>query len=110
MIRRPPRSTLFPYTTLFRSQLHTVDDRVGRFHDFLLVFHLPYLLPAHFQHPQHHVKVLASGYDDALVVGLFPKPRLMAERQLQGPFAENIHHDEVKAAMSVANILSVILL
>src|SRR2546430_5896007 len=25
MIRRPPRSTLFPYTTLFRS----VDDRVG---------------------------------------------------------------------------------
>src|SRR3712207_8463381 len=24
MIRRPPRSTLFPYTTLFRSQLTTV--------------------------------------------------------------------------------------
>src|SRR2546422_1662035 len=23
MIRRPPRSTLFPYTTLFRSQLNT---------------------------------------------------------------------------------------
>src|SRR5438034_2643309 len=23
MIRRPPRSTLFPYTTLFRSELHT---------------------------------------------------------------------------------------
>src|SRR3989442_8410084 len=27
MIRRPPRSTLFPYTTLFRSHLH-VEDRV----------------------------------------------------------------------------------
>src|SRR5258708_12717574 len=27
MIRRPPRSTLFPYTTLFRSQNHQ-DDRV----------------------------------------------------------------------------------
>src|SRR2546430_6122185 len=27
MIRRPPRSTLFPYTTLFRSR--TVDDFVG---------------------------------------------------------------------------------
>src|SRR2546422_7939139 len=26
MIRRPPRSTLFPYTTLFRS--HLVDDQV----------------------------------------------------------------------------------
>src|SRR3712207_9409878 len=30
MIRRPPRSTLFPYTTLFRSlvlHLHRLDDR-----------------------------------------------------------------------------------
>src|SRR5437762_6847547 len=26
MIRRPPRSTLFPYTTLFRSQLIEEDD------------------------------------------------------------------------------------
>src|SRR2546422_7872807 len=26
MIRRPPRSTLFPYTTLFRSMLETVDN------------------------------------------------------------------------------------
>src|SRR5687768_18030500 len=29
MIRRPPRSTLFPYTTLFRS--HTVAEIVARF-------------------------------------------------------------------------------
>src|SRR2546430_12545792 len=28
MIRRPPRSTLFPYTTLFRSG-HGVDERLG---------------------------------------------------------------------------------
>src|SRR3712207_8427238 len=28
MIRRPPRSTLFPYTTLFRSQ-RVLDPRVG---------------------------------------------------------------------------------
>src|SRR3712207_7674371 len=26
MIRRPPRSTLFPYTTLFRSRCHTASD------------------------------------------------------------------------------------
>src|SRR5256885_12238737 len=26
MIRRPPRSTLFPYTTLFRSQAQTATD------------------------------------------------------------------------------------
>src|SRR5690242_21629941 len=29
MIRRPPRSTLFPYTTLFRSQLHGVAAEFG---------------------------------------------------------------------------------
>src|SRR5258708_11424358 len=41
MIRRPPRSTLFPYTTLFRSvkrdeELHRVgitDDRTGQQND-----------------------------------------------------------------------------
>src|SRR3712207_4622799 len=34
MIRRPPRSTLFPYTTLFRSQSAPVvaGDRVGERH------------------------------------------------------------------------------
>src|SRR5688572_33015318 len=37
MIRRPPRSTLFPYTTLFRSEagIHLEDhrgDRAGRGH------------------------------------------------------------------------------
>src|SRR5260370_38645805 len=29
MIRRPPRSTLFPYTTLFRSLLHDGNRRIG---------------------------------------------------------------------------------
>src|SRR3712207_7614625 len=32
MIRRPPRSTLFPYTTLFRSLVEQ-DDGVGPRHD-----------------------------------------------------------------------------
>src|SRR2546427_11719601 len=31
MIRRPPRSTLFPYTTLFRSVLHFLQDHGGDF-------------------------------------------------------------------------------
>src|SRR5256886_11321408 len=30
MIRRPPRSTLFPYTTLFRSARHDPGSRTGR--------------------------------------------------------------------------------
>src|SRR2546422_6083113 len=29
MIRRPPRSTLFPYTTLFRSEAHPRADPAG---------------------------------------------------------------------------------
>src|SRR2546427_8509005 len=31
MIRRPPRSTLFPYTTLFRSLAMNVDEAAGFF-------------------------------------------------------------------------------
>src|SRR5256886_14054820 len=31
MIRRPPRSTLFPYTTLFRSAEHEATDPLGIF-------------------------------------------------------------------------------
>src|SRR3712207_7597339 len=34
MIRRPPRSTLFPYTTLFRSPQVAVND-IGSMDDFL---------------------------------------------------------------------------
>src|SRR3712207_7588953 len=30
MIRRPPRSTLFPYTTLFRSALTELEDEIDR--------------------------------------------------------------------------------
>src|SRR3712207_7314478 len=30
MIRRPPRSTLFPYTTLFRSGVRDALERLGR--------------------------------------------------------------------------------
>src|SRR2546429_3634640 len=32
MIRRPPRSTLFPYTTLFRSRVSLVPRQVSRCH------------------------------------------------------------------------------
>src|SRR2546422_5360693 len=37
MIRRPPRSTLFPYTTLFRSRekIESLADRQNRFTEFV---------------------------------------------------------------------------
>src|SRR5258707_7518401 len=40
MIRRPPRSTLFPYTTLFRSRFHERRRRVPR----------PFVQPADWPH------------------------------------------------------------
>src|SRR2546422_2866054 len=35
MIRRPPRSTLFPYTTLFRSSWMTREDRLAEIEDYV---------------------------------------------------------------------------
>src|SRR5689334_23790797 len=45
MIRRPPRSTLFPYTTLFRSR--------GRMRRVTTIYHLA--------EPEHWADALASG-------------------------------------------------
>src|SRR5688572_32726403 len=47
MIRRPPRFTLFPYTTLFRSQLNYDNVRVD------------------LMSPQRRVDVMGAGADDA---------------------------------------------
>src|SRR3712207_9401511 len=37
MIRRPPRSTLFPYTTLFRSKILALVDALGNLVRFVLL-------------------------------------------------------------------------
>src|SRR3712207_7636522 len=44
MIRRPPRSTLFPYTTLFRSVDEPVARALGRERDHVVDEHLHRLL------------------------------------------------------------------
>src|SRR5438552_7156598 len=49
MIRRPPRSTLFPYTTLFRSQRAFAEGRVGAVHT--VEHQLP--APIHLQRLDH---------------------------------------------------------
>src|SRR3712207_7630186 len=52
MIRRPPRSTLFPYTTLFRSDdVRQVDAR--RHHAFR---HVPVEHPAHAAHVEAPIR------------------------------------------------------
>src|SRR3712207_7241227 len=62
MIRRPPRSTLFPYTTLFRADQRTqarkpeprVRDRDGQHRD----------RPADEEHPRHREVVLRDSLLD----------------------------------------------
>src|SRR3712207_8050531 len=77
MIRRPPRSTLFPYTTLFRSdagalgEVHRVLDLfAGRVdhadetqeHEILLdvIVHLPFELPGRERRSEEHTSELQS--------------------------------------------------
>src|SRR5260370_4016725 len=48
MIRRPPRSTLFPYTTLFRSPAPTVNTQIG------ILLHHPEITPQRKLHPTRH--------------------------------------------------------
>src|SRR2546422_7856354 len=56
MIRRPPRSTLFPYTTLFRSlDLVLAQEEVGVVHR----------EPAHPQHPVQRPRALVDVARDA---------------------------------------------
>src|SRR2546430_10310320 len=63
MIRRPPRSTLFPYTTLFRSQRH-VDRQAPRvpedgMHGFaILILHVD---PAHDREAADHETLARLG-------------------------------------------------
>src|SRR2546430_4726300 len=44
MIRRPPRSTLFPYTTLFRSERQYTQPRVGLHDAPLFLGEAPFLI------------------------------------------------------------------
>src|SRR3712207_8954238 len=69
MIRRPPRSTLFPYTTLFRSvhgqarvlnSLGSVLQRQGRFEEAVDVFEQSYRLLIELEDQRGQAMVLNS--------------------------------------------------
>src|SRR3712207_7230196 len=65
MIRRPPRSTLFPYTTLFRSQVNLADHHPPR----VLVDH-----PAHPRDDAVDVRAVGGVSREELVVRVLARP------------------------------------
>src|SRR2546430_17216718 len=85
MIRRPPRSTLFPYTTLFRSRAFLDDDLQGV--EMVLQRQLLFLDPATRLARRH--RPLQRG--DEVV----PIDRLVDE--VAGPAPERTHHQLVLA-------------
>src|SRR3712207_7950953 len=62
MIRRPPRSTLFPYTTLFRSDEDMIDDAAER--DWALFEQIVRAI----RNARNEANVEASRWIDAVIV------------------------------------------
>src|SRR2546426_2282715 len=64
MIRRPPRSTLFPYTTLFRSRVRGVARRIAQLGSSIVAGRLDDLplhdLPAEDERSEEHTSELQS--------------------------------------------------
>src|SRR5256885_6127239 len=86
MIRRPPRSTLFPYTTLFRSS--DLDSRG---------------FPQPFQQPQHR----SAGHRDAAGGGLKARP---GEMQEHGAAAFGRSEEHTSELQSPCNLVCRLLL
>src|SRR2546422_11321068 len=90
MIRRPPRSTLFPYTTLFRSRRDAVLGEVGgKPPDQVSLSRAEHLLVAHRDGPAHQLpqllrQELALMSVEAFLVGRLTPPPGMARRDQIG--------------------------
>src|SRR5256884_9314167 len=97
MIRRPPRSTLFPYTTLFRSQHETTHVQVAEQRadrsslwgspSFIPIARTPMLIP--------------------FLVGLFnrsfqPHLNQMQHRSVDDPPSHRLHQVDVRNTIEVA--------
>src|SRR5260221_9766113 len=83
MIRRPPRSTLFPYTTLFRSYAVEVRDRIMIAHS----LPDPFFGPAQNMRSEEHTSELQSHSD--LVC------RLLLEKKKNGSLKKNILRNQL---------------
>ncbi len=100
MIRRPPRSTLFPYTTLFRSVIHpdlrfteSLEETLEAVHESLTWFDLLFL-----EEEVDRSRVYIMG----LLTGLGPEERKAALERLSTPARDmTIILDEMEKARQV---------
>src|SRR2546423_3441408 len=81
MIRRPPRSTLFPYTTLFRSSRLFANAEID---DDIRVDHCIDI--ARFRH------VRSEEHTSELQSLAYLVCRLLLEKKKRGPGRDNVHH------------------
>src|SRR5258708_39598728 len=84
MIRRPPRSTLFPYTTLFRSSVRAEVDQLDR--------GWPSVADAVVAGPFHPVGVAAGSFDN-------PRVGPVAAPGVEVALAGDIGHDRRQDAL-----------
>src|SRR5947209_12300763 len=97
MIRRPPRSTLFPYTTLFRSKLH-----LGRRHARLFLKRIVRLFrktddgESHDERSEEHTSELQSR--QYLVCRLLLEKKKQTNNPSESPHPNRLHCSSVTNA------------
>src|SRR5256885_10390493 len=97
MIRRPPRSTLFPYTTLFRSDWATFGDREQKFVAAVEAGNPPDIAEMNYQGPMRYRPALRD-------VTKLAKD-LAAARGGMLPFAERRSEEHTSELQSPCNLV-----
>src|SRR5437667_495691 len=96
MIRRPPRSTLFPYTTLFRSRLRHVAPEHGS-------LHAAARCPRQCQRSEEHTSELQSHHD--LVCRLLLEKKKKKKKQ-QPTHEQKIQQTQLHSEMTTESTLT----
>src|SRR2546430_9235063 len=100
MIRRPPRSTLFPYTTLSRSRGNWLDKFAGKLGE-VGPGHRPAV-------PLHRLQNLCR--DLSFVKGIPPVPRNLLERPRQVRIPKHRSEEHTSELQSQSNLVCRLLL